>query len=113
MVRLLPGHPEAAEAHQDVGPGVGDVGAGLGEVIGAFPGLQDVQDGLGGVRGVGDVRGRFRRLIRSGHIRPDLQLVSEAARRRPRRRGRRRRPLEATEASESGVTHLDFFYIKT
>ena len=53
--------PEAAEAHQDVGPGVGDVGAGLGEVIGAFPGLQDVRDGHGVVRGVGDVLGRIRR----------------------------------------------------
>ena len=51
--------PEAAEAHQDVGPGVGDVGAGLGEVIGAFPGLQDVRDGHGVVRGAGDVVGRF------------------------------------------------------
>ena len=60
-VRLLPGPPEAAEAHQDVGPGVGDVGAGLGEVIGAFPGLQDVRDGHGVVRGVGDVLGRIRR----------------------------------------------------
>ena len=60
-VRLLPGPPEAAEAHQDVGPGVGDVGAGLGEVIGAFPGLLDVRDGHGVVRGVGDVLGRIRR----------------------------------------------------
>ena len=53
--------PEAAEAHQDVGPGAGDVGAGLDEVPGAFPGLQDVQDAHGGVRGVGDVLGRFSR----------------------------------------------------
>ena len=33
----------------------------LDEVPGAFPGLQDVQDAHGGVRGVGDVLGRFSR----------------------------------------------------
>ena len=52
-VRLLPGPPEAAEAHQDVVAGAGDVGGGLAEFIGSFPVLQDVRDGHGVVRGVG------------------------------------------------------------
>ena len=59
-VRLLSGPPEAAEAHQDVSPGVGDVGEGVDEVPGAFPVLQDVRDGHGVVRGAGAVLGRFR-----------------------------------------------------
>ena len=58
-VRLLPGPPEAAEAHQDVVAGAGDIGGGLVEVIDAFPGLQDVQDGQGVVRGAGAVLGCF------------------------------------------------------
>ena len=41
--------------------GAGDVGGGLVEVIDAFPGLQDVRDGHGVVRGAGDVLGRIRR----------------------------------------------------
>ena len=53
--------PEAAEAHQDVVAGAGDFGRGLVEVIDAFPGLQDVRDGHGVVRGAGAVLGRFRR----------------------------------------------------
>ena len=65
-VRLLPGPPEATEAHQDVVAGAGDFGRGLVEVIDAFPGLQDVRDGHGVVRGADDALGRIRRLIRSG-----------------------------------------------
>ena len=51
----------ASRGQQDVGPATGDVGEGLGVVPGAFPGLQDVRDGHGVVRGVGDVLGRIRR----------------------------------------------------
>ena len=58
--------------------GAGDVGGGLVEVIDAFPGLQDVQDGQGVVRGAGAVLGRIRRLIRSGDIWPDLGMLLEA-----------------------------------
>ena len=70
----LPGALEAAGARQDVVAGA----AGLAEVIGAFPVLQDVRDGHGVVRGAGAVLGRIRRLIRSGDIWPDLELVPEA-----------------------------------
>ena len=101
--------PEAAQAPLDAGPGAGDVAKAPDEVVGAFSGLQDVLDSHGDVRDASDVLGRFRRLLRSGAIRPDLQLVPEYAGRWSGRRGRRRRPLEATEVTTKLFSQVTFY----
>ena len=79
--------------------GAADVGVGLDDILGEVPGLQDVWNAHAGVRGVGDVRGRFRRFIRSVDIWLDLQLMPEGAGRRSGRPQPRPRPQSHSEVT--------------